>query len=109
MTQREKTMANVAGMAKGAAAWLDRACMPCEKHPVLTLAAALCIPELFLLIMGMVCKVVPSLLTASFAILAVCVVLWVAGLSLWVCALVRRSRGKHARVSRTKQREGSVR
>lgn len=92
-----------------AAAWLDRACGLCVKHPVRALLAVLLAPELFLLVMGMACKAVPQLLTASLAILVTCVVLWVAGLSLWICALVRRRKGKHARASRTKLREGSAR
>lgn len=91
------------------AAWLDGVCGVCAKHPVRALLAVLLVPELFLLAMGASCKAVPQLLTASLAILVMCVVLWVAGLSLWVCALVRRRRGKHARASRTKLREGSAR
>lgn len=109
MMGHEKTAAKLAGGAHGAAEWLNRACALCERYPVWTIVAALGIPELFLLIMGAMCKAVPPLLTASLAILVVCVILWAAGLSLWVCAMVRRCRGKHARTDRAEVRERGTR
>lgn len=81
----------------------------CERHPVLSLAVVLCVPELFVIAMGMACTIVPQLLGASVVILVVCVLLWVAGFSWWIYVQACCRRGKHTRASRAKAQERGLR
>lgn len=66
----------------------------CQKHPFLSLAAVALIPQGFLFLMGMLCKLLPQMLAASFAYLVLYLLLWAAGILLWAGALVSKRKRK---------------
>lgn len=64
----------------------------CGRHPFVSLLAVVGIPELFLLIMGLLCKGMPQLLGASSVYVALYALLWIVGILVWIAGMIRRLR-----------------
>mgnify|MGYP005952970247 CR=1 FL=1 len=65
-----------------------------EKHWLIALVFFCMVPQLFIMITGMLCNVWPRLLKGSFVYLIVYIGLMIGGLFCWGSLLVRRFRKK---------------